>query len=434
MASLKLLRQGGAILASRLGQAGLNALGGLMIARTLGPEGQGLYALTITVVLFASALANGGLGLAAVPDLRSGRVPLSRMLLAQMTWFGFAGTILAVAGLVAWRTGVDATALAHLGWDGRTAGFALLGTVALLAFDILFYDLLAKGRLLTGPLTNLGRALLHLGLLAWLLLGGRLDLGGAVTAYAVAQGTAALTVLVLLARQAGRPDAATGESLPALVIRTLRAGWLGQLSAVASLLHMRLVLALVAVWHDPAAVGIYAVAALVGELLWLLPGALQPLLVYASSDEHENAPRDETAARAVRLGLLTTTVAAAVLAVVADPLLRLLFGEDFAPSAAPLRALLPGIVVFSAGAVLAGDFIGRGRPVWNAQASGLTVATSLLAGVILIPRWAETGAAWASTIAYTVGALAMLLRFRRVTGFGWGDLLRPKRSDFSIHN
>ncbi len=433
VAPLKLLQHGGAILASRLGQAALNALGGLLIARTLGPEGQGLYALTITVVLFAAAVANGGLGLAAVPDLRGGRVPLHRMLQAQMSWLIFAGALLAAAGLAAWHAGLDAAALAHLGWNGRIAGFALLGAAALLAFDILFYDLLARGRLLTGPLANLGRAVLHLALLATLLLNDRLDLGGAVAAYAVAQAAAALTVLVLLARLAGRGDPSPAESLPALVRRTLRAGWLGQLSAVASLLHMRLVLALVAIWHGPASVGIYAVAALVGELLWLLPGALQPLLVYASSDEQGDASRDETAARAVRLGLLTTAVAATVLAAVAEPLLRLLFGDDFAPSATPLRALLPGIVVFAAGAVLAGDFIGRGRPVWNAQASGVTVATSLLAGVILIPRWAETGAAWASTIAYTAGALVMLLRFRRVTGLAWGDLLRPKRSDFSIH-
>jgi putative peptidoglycan lipid II flippase len=106
---------------------------------------------------------------------------------------------------------------------------------------------------------------------------------------------------------------------------------------------------------------------------------------------------------------------------------------EYLPSVAPLRALLPGIVVFSAGAVLAGDFIGRGRPVWNAQASGVTVGVNVLAGVLLIPRWAETGAAWASTLAYTAGALVMLVRFRRATGLGWGHLLRPKRADFSLH-
>jgi len=433
---LKLMRQGAAILVSRMGQAGLTALCGLLIARALGPAGQGLYSLSVTAILFAAALFNGGLGLAAVPDLRAGRVPLGRMLRAQLAWAGLAVLVLALAGFTAWRSGLDVSVAVHLGWDSRIALYALLGCAALLVFDILFYDLLARGRLLTGPTVNLCRALLHLGLLAVFFLGDRLTLGGALLAYGAAQGVAALTAWTVLARLANRdaPTAGDVEPLGRLVGRTLRAGWLGQLSAVASLLHLRLDLALVAVWHGPTAVGIYAVAVMVGELLWLLPGALQPLLVYASSDEDTASNRDETAARAVRMGLMTTAVAALVLCLVAEVLLRLLFGTEYLGSAAPLRALLPGIVVFSAGAVLAGDFIGRGRPVWNAQASGVTVTVNIVAGVLLIPTWAETGAAWASTIAYAAGAGVMLTRFRHASGLGWGTILKPRLGDFSIRN
>ncbi len=428
------MREGGAILASRLGQATLTALCGLLIARILGPAGQGLYSLSITVILFVSALVNGGLGLAAVPDLRGGRVPLDRMLRAQLAWVSFAVVVLALAGLAAWRAGLDVAAAIHLGWSARIALSALLGVAALLAFDILFYDLLARGRLLTGPTVNLCRALLHLGLLAALFVGGRLTLGGAILAYGAAQGVAALAALTVLARMA-RADSApvgTDEPLSRLVGRTLRAGWLGQLSSVASLLHLRLDLALVAAWHGATAVGIYAVAVMVGELLWLLPGALQPLLVYASSDAESGADRDETAARAVRMGMLATFAAALVLWLAAELLVGRIFGSDYLGSVAPLRALLPGIVIFAAGSVLAGDFIGRGRPVWNAQASGVTVMVNILAGVLLIPKWAETGAAWASTIAYTAGAFVMLARFRHATGMAWGRILKPRPGDFSI--
>lgn len=433
---MKLMREGAAILASRMGQAGLTALCGLMIARALGPAGQGLYSLSITAILFAAALFNGGLGLAAVPDLRAGRVPLARMLRAQLSWAGLAVLVLVLIGVAGWRSGLDVSAAVHLGWDARIALYALLGCSALLVFDILFYDLLARGRLLTGPAVNFCRALFHLGLLAVLFLGDRLTLGGALLAYGVAQGGAALATLTVLARLAGRdaPTAGDEEALGRLVGRTLRAGWLGQLSAVASLLHLRLDLALVAIWHGPTSVGIYAVAVLVGELLWLLPGALQPLLVYASSDEDNGSNRDQTAARAMRMGLIATAGAALVLCLVAEVLLRLLFGTDFLDSAAPLHALLPGIVIFSAGSVLAGDFIGRGRPVWNAQASGVTVAVNIVAGVLLIPTWAETGAAWASTIAYAAGTGVMLRRFRNASGLGWGTILKPRIGDFSIRN
>jgi O-antigen/teichoic acid export membrane protein len=214
-----------------------------------------------------------------------------------------------------------------------------------------------------------------------------------------------------------------------LVRRTLRAGWIGQVSAVASLLHLRLDLALVSAFWGAATVGIYAAAVMVGELLWHLPGALSPILIYSSAEPGRPAERDLAAARAVRLGLAVTAAAAIPLALLSGPLLRLVFGDAYAASAAPLQALLPGIVAFAPGAVLAGDFIGRGHPAWNAQASALTVLVNIICGLLLIPHWGALGASWASTIAYSVGAAAMIARFRRVTGLPLRQILLVSARD-----
>ena len=46
------------------------------------------------------------------------------------------------------------------------------------------------------------------------------------------------------------------------------------------------------------------------------------------------------------------------------------------------------------------------------------------------PRAGIVGAAWASTVAYTVGATVMLLRFRQATGLPWTEILVPRPSDF----
>ena len=107
--------------------------------------------------------------------------------------------------------------------------------------------------------------------------------------------------------------------------------------------------------------------------------------------------------RAVKLGFLLTLAAAIPLYMLADPLLELLAGGEYSGSGPALRALLPGIVAFAPGAVLAGDFIGRGKPHWNTQASALTVAVNLVVAWYLIPTYGPVGAAWSSTIAYAWG-------------------------------
>jgi len=219
------------------------------------------------------------------------------------------------------------------------------------------------------------------------------------------------------------PDDLDERSYWGLIVYNLRRGWLGQISAVAYFLLLRLDQGLLEHYRGAAEVGVYSVAVYLGEMLWLLPGALTPLLVHSSAAKASDPERDRTAARAVRLGILVTLAAGVPLLFLVDPLLSLLSGGQYAEAAPAFKALLPGIVLFAPGAVLAGDFIGRGKPHWNTQASGLTVVVNVVIGVQLIPEYGAVGAAWSSTIAYACGSFVMLARFRRATKMSLRGLL-----------
>ncbi|MBK7702949.1 MAG: polysaccharide biosynthesis C-terminal domain-containing protein [bacterium] len=296
---------------------------------------------------------------------------------------------------------------------------------ALVLTDILAYDLLALGRLRAGTAVNLVRGLLQLTLLGAALAAGVFGLAAALVVFAVSQVAGAAVFAWLAARGA----AAVRESGGAA--KLLKAGWQGQLSAVVSLLHMRLALALVAAWHGAQAAGVYSVAVMIGEVLWLLPSALQPLLVWSSAAGDGEAGV-ATSARAVRIVLAATAVAACLAAVAAPLLLAPVFGERYRPAVPALWALLPGIVACAPGAVLAGDFIGRGRSAWNTQASLVTLAVNAGAGLLLVPRHGPLGAALATSLAYAVGSGVMLIRFRQVASLPWRQLLLPVRGDFSV--
>lgn len=426
-----LLRRGGGVLAARLGQAALNALAGWFVAGRLGPEAQGAYTLSIFVIMVVSSVVNGGVGLAAVPVLRKGEASLAAVIRAQVLWCTAVCAGLGVAVVVAWRVGAHAALDSALGWGPTETVTAGVAVGALLLFDVLVYNLNARGRVLDGPLVNLGRAALFLAAVSMLLGRGEPGRGwqSVLVVYAGAQTLAMVVVLIRVWSTAERPATPTAEPATALMKSLVRHGWVGQLSSVVSLLHLRLDLALVAWWHGIGIVGVYSVAVMIGELLWLISGALQPILVYTASAVDDPKGRDQTTARAVRLGFFVTALAGVSLWIVAPHLLGLLFGDAYSGAIAPLRALLPGIIGFSAGAVLAGDFIGRGRPAWNTQASLLTVVVNLGTGLWLIPAHGALGAAWASTAAYLAGTMLMLIRFRHGTNLTWWEILRPRSSD-----
>lgn len=428
---MSLLRAGARILFSRVGQVLANAAVVMVVAKTLGPVGQGHYSLTVAGVLLLASVLGGGMGLAAVPPLRQDRIAPGRMLRAQLLWVS--AMVALLVALAFWSTRPQAAGFlaAHLGWRPGWGFLAALAASAVLMFEVFSYDLLARGRLVVGAAVNGWRAMAHLALILAVWSVGSVTLGLSVGVFAVAQAGGAVAILILVVREFRRPlrgaaafpAGGPGSDLPAdlasrslggLIAFNLRRGWLGQISAVAYFLLLRLDQGLLEHFRGPAEVGIYSVAVYVGEMLWLLPGAITPLLVHSSAADGSDPERDRTAVKAVKVGVLLTLVAAVPLYLLADPLLRLLAGGEYTGSGPALRALLPGIVAFAPGAVLAGDFIGRGKPHWNTQASALTVAVNLAAGWILIPRHGPVGAAWASTIAYSVGATVMLLRFWRV--------------------
>ena len=447
---MKLVSAGAKILVSRVGQVLANAAVVMLVAKTLGPVGQGHYSLTVAVGMLLAALLGGGLGLAAVPPLRQRRVLPLRMFRAQLTWTGGMTFVLLLIAWLSLSPRLAPVLRDQLGWVAGLGFVAAGAATGMLLFEVYSYDLLARGCLTVGAAINGTRAVGQVLVVAVLFVTGGLTFARAVGVWALAQlvGGCAACVIVLREFRRRRPDdreigagapaaadatspgAVTSsspepatEEMPAdladrsasgLVLFCLRRGWLGQLSAVAYFLLLRLDQGLLVQLRDAAEVGIYSIAVYIGEMLWLLPGALTPLLVHSSAAAATDPERDRTAVRAVRLGLGLCCLAAIPLFVLAEPLVVLLAGEEFRPSADALRALLPGIVAFAPGAVLAGDFIGRGKPHWNTQASFLTVVINVAAGLLLIPAHGAVGAAWASTIAYACGSGVMLLRFRQV--------------------
>jgi O-antigen/teichoic acid export membrane protein len=118
---------------------------------------------------------------------------------------------------------------------------------------------------------------------------------------------------------------------------------------------------------------------------------------------------------ALRLMLLLVPFAA-LIAGAADGIVRLVFGEAFAP-AGPLLARLVFASMASAVIAMAGVVLVSGgelrRPAWIL---GSLVPATLAGHLWAIPRYGAVGAAWVSTGAMVAGAALMLAAVARMWG------------------
>jgi O-antigen/teichoic acid export membrane protein len=237
-----------------------------------------------------------------------------------------------------------------------------------------------------------------------------------VDAYVAALIAGNLVQLVLAVR-ALRPAAGTlrprfDRSTWKPVIRTGLPGIAVDLSAI---LTFRLDRYLIGLFLDPAAVGIYSVAATAPELLRLPALAMgQPIFHRLAA----KTARVDDFARTRRLCLLATAALAIVAYAVAPFAVRSLFGRDYEGAITPLRVLLLaefGITLFYIdGACLAAAF-GHLRDAAAAAVSGCLVV--VVADLVLIPTHGVVGAAWGSVLAYSVtGLVARGILRRRLRG------------------
>ena len=197
-------------------------------------------------------------------------------------------------------------------------------------------------------------------------------------------------------------------------------------------LNYRLDLFLLAYFRDLREVGLYALAASLAQLVWLVSGAVATAVFAhvgsASDDPHEAASRTAALSRSV---LIIQVGLAGALRSIAQPVLRILYGDSFVPAASPLWLLLPGVVALGAATVVSAHIAGLGYPALNLVGAVVGLSVTLALDVLLIPSVGMNGAAIASTASYASTALSTTFFFFRLTGLPATATFAVRTSDFN---
>src|SRR4051794_13254666 len=252
-------------LATRLIAYSAAFVGAALIARGLGPHGRGLYTVPIAFATIVMGLSTAGL------ELAQGRLGADR----GRARSGWAGS----GGILALPVGLGGAAVSWLVYElfrsGPFKGITPLemGTIIVL-LPIWTHAVLIRGLLvIDGQLTTVNRALM---------LGDLCRTAAVITLFVVADLTVE-NVLALYALLVGVPWALCMRAIGWRSLRRPRPGLVReQLSAGVRLaphflfitLNLRLDVLLVAALAGPREVGLYAVAVLVAELVWVPTWAL----------------------------------------------------------------------------------------------------------------------------------------------------------------
>lgn len=420
----RLVASTGLTLATRFAAFFFSLATNVILARSLGPEGRGIYAVAVLIPALIGLAAQLGIGPANVYHFSKGLVDADELI-------GHATALAMVLGTVCF--GAVLLYVETLG-HGRFAGIAsefVLVSCAALPFTLLtaFVQGILTGaeRFALFNVTLLAQYALPTFALTVTVLALRGSTMGAVLAWtvsAMAGGLIALACARALGRLSIRLHRAT-------LSRLLRFGLISYLGSLTSFVNYRFDVLIVNLFAGARQVGLYSVGTGLAEIVWYLANAAGIVLAprVASSDKEEADRLTEAVCRVVAfLALLM----GGALAVLAPLLVVVFFGRAFAESVWAVWLLLPGIVTFSVGRILSMYLLGRNRLKVDLIASATGLAVTLALDFALIPHFGFRGAAVASSIAYTCAMLVDLVWVVRHSTISLPRLLVVRPGDLSL--
>ncbi|MBI4516439.1 MAG: oligosaccharide flippase family protein [Deltaproteobacteria bacterium] len=404
--------------AAQIAQLAAGTINGILVARLLGPAGKGVVAL---VMLSGSlAVTFGGLGVGMYYGCVAGRGQFSRAALRSNAILCAAlGTFLMTGlGLSLWCAGVLPVTGAELAWVLAPVPFGLV----MRNFAGIFQG---EGRfgqynaVLTAMWLVIPLATLSLGLT----MGG---VSAALAAWCLGHVVAALLASWLL----------RGAGVASMDLRLLRSAlafgvavWSVQLVGETNLRFDNYVAALVG---GAEGAGYYSVAVSITNLLFHLPAAIGtgalPHLAMASGEEAARLT-----GMGCRISLWTSAGFALIAALLARPMIRLLFGAEFEPAVVPLLWLLPGVVAYALAHVTTSYFYGQaGRPMLNGLVALISLVLGLAACAVLAPRFGLAGVAAGVSSGRIIAIAVNLWLFTRLSRCSLAEVLLPRASDLAL--
>ena len=384
----------------------------VLIARALGPEGNGFYAMAILLPNLMVNFLNLGVGPATVYYLGRGDNTLHQAVPENIRLGGIIVGI-GIIGALPIMFFFHPTLFPRVPPQVLFLGFAAFPPSLLLAYLNTILQGMEDFRAFNW--TTLVPPYLTLAV-AWgalYVLG--LGIEAAVTAFLIGQLAGLIAVLFFLYRKIHETQV---KSLPGHIRgykrKVLSYGWKAHLSNMLAFVNYRADIFLVNFFLTPAATGIYVIAVQFAERLWMLSKAASTVLLPRLSAMHE----DPAARLALtKKGFIVVAAVTALVSIVAALALYWLigpiFGAEYQEALPAFLWLLPGIIAGAGSRVQSNCIAAAGKPEWNMYVALGVVTMNVVGNIILVPQYGIIGAAWATSLAYSGNAVVKMYLVQR---------------------
>ncbi len=399
----------------------------IVIARNLGPNGKGIYSLVILLPTLIVNFTNIGIGPATVYYIGKGKYSYEKI-------FGNNIIMSLIISIFSILVGLIIIIFFRKFFFSGISSYYLFFSLILIPFILLFGYLES---ILLGlkcfekyNLASLIHTILFLILIVICLVIFKVTIFGVLLSNILAYFLVNILLFIWIKRLIGNISLKIEKGY---IRDTSNYGIQAHLSNILSFLHLRLDMLLINFFMNPLAVGYYSISVAIVEKLWLISQSASIILFTKVSSERDERVLKEFTPIVSRSILLVTALGSALIFFISRWMVIFLFSEAYLPAVQPLQILLIGTVAVSCSRILGNDIAGRGRPILNTYLNTLTVAVNLGLNILWIPKFGIVGAAWATTISYSITLIGSLLIYCKISGNTIAQTIFIQKSDVILY-
>lgn len=391
----------------------------LVVTRALSTDARGIYSFTTNATSLLVMLAGVGVPSAMTTMKAQGKADTGELYRASYLVGVAAGAATSLAFLAAYMLQPGAL------FRGVTPTVAIIVAFLIPIMLVLTYWSVVAyldDRLIEFGLATVGASAIMLLAVLGLALGRALNGFSVVLVWGL---TTVLPVLII-----ARPSQLLGAWRSRATARQLfRFGLRVNLATIALILTWRLDVFFVKGFRGARELAFYVVAVGVAEIILQVAVSFRVALTPLQGRASDRAKLVETIIALTRLTVLVGSIGALLLAVFSHFIVISLFGTRYAPSAAALVWLVPGVVALVAQGPLIDYLLAEDHLAGVTKITGIALIVNVVLNVGLLQQFDFVVAAAASSVAYFISFAACVFLFARHTHTPSRKLLIPIMDD-----
>ena len=416
---MKLVRNVSITMVTSFLSTGAAALAAMLVANVLGAKGAGVFALARVVPTVVAAVLGAGVTMSNAYLVGGRRFSIQAITEASMA-------LALVIGFIGWGAWIAGGSFIHARFFSSLSETAVLLVGISIPLQMIrnYLNSVQQG-LQTFTEANIVLLVEDVATLLFVLpLLWGVESGPTVIVFAAVGGSAVscLASIWYLVKHGYKPWPRLHRELS---LEMMRFGLKGHIGRIANMLNWRMDVMILSMLAPVEIVGYYAVATKVAETFRPLSAAftfvLRPMIASLSVSE----ARAQGVALYRRVFALNL-VLVFIMAFAGGPIIIRMFGPDFVAAVPAFQILLIGLAALGGAGVLNGYNVGIGRPEFNSYTALAGLVITVIGDVTLIPSYSLMGAAFTSSVAYTVKAAALTFLFLSTSGISLPQLMGMK--------